>query len=1515
MNRTRLNPPLFNLTVLLLVLLAVPIAGRAQFTYVTNADNSLTLTACTGTGPVSIPASATGHPVSAVGASAFFNDTGLTSVTVPSSVTSIGSGAFSGCSGLTNAVLTDSITNLGATAFSGCLSLPGLTLPAGLTELSFGTFENCYALTNLVFPASLNSIDSSALFYCTSLKRLTVPSGVTNIGASAFAGCYGLTNVVLAASVTNWGGGVFSGCSSLPGLTLPAGLTEIPNGAFQNCTALTNLVFPAGLKDIEAYAFVNCASLTSLTLPDAVTNLGQQACLDCPSLTNVTVGTGLTTLGAEAFTECGSLLNFTVSGTNPDFSSSGGVLFNKTQTALLQYPLGLVGDYTIPDGVTSVADQAFWGSANLTSVSLPASVVSLGYLALDGCDAMTEIDVASTNPAFTNLDGVLFDKTMSTLVQFPGGWNGAYTVPAGVINVGDFSFYGCPYVTSVTLAASVSTIGQDAFAGDYSLTNVMMNNGLTSIGSSAFFNTGGAGLTSVTIPNSVTNVGDDAFNSCYTLTNVLIGSGVMNLGAYAFWDCNNLQTALFEGNPPLVDGQPGQDDTTVFSSDSAPEVVNVSYLPGSSGWGFFGGQNTTEYTNPATDFQTSVNGDGTLTITAFLGTESILSIPGSIGGQTVSGIADQAFANQTNLVYAGIPASVTTIGFEPFVGCTNLQAFGVDAASLSFASAGGVLFDVYLNTLLAFPDGVTGSYTLPRIGYVGDGAFAGCSLTNVIFPATIAGVGQSAFEKSPYLTQAQFRGNAPTVDGNYGNMDTTVFQDDQSGTVYYLTGAAGWGSTFGGWNTQTTNTPATDFTYVTNSGSITITGCLVQEDNVAFPDTITGHPVTVIGDNALANQTNLLTAGLSDNVVALGTNSFANDPLLASVTLDSNLASIGATAFANCTSLAGINFDDGLTSIGDQAFSNCPSLTSASLDSSLTNLGVSAFSDCSGLASVTIPASLASIGTDAFQGCYSLASFSVATGNPSYSSAGGVLFNSAETTLLVYPPGLAGNYTIPSGVTNVATNAFYECWELASVSIPASVTSGLDGGAFYGCYPTNFTVASGNTHYASSGGVLFNQPLTRLIQYPAGLAGTYTVPGGVTDIGAGAFQDCYYLTAVTLDTSLTNIEADAFSTCYQLRLVTIPANVTGIGDSAFEFCGNLGSVSLGNSVTGLGDSAFYGCQNLTNLVLDSGLVSIGDAAFQGCYLLTNTLAIPNSVVVIGDGAFAGCSSLTGLTLGSSVASIGQDAFESCFRLTNTLTIPASVTNLAAWAFNGCYGLTNVTISAALGSIGYEAFSQCSSLAGVEFPATLTNLGSYSFAYCPKLAGVALPAGLTTVGAGTFYDSGLINVTLPDSVTSLGDFAFGWCSALTNAVIGVGVTNVGSWAFEGAGLTNVYFRGNAPLIDGAMGNAGNVVFSGSGVVYYVPGTTGWQASFGGWPTAAWYLPQPQILGAGAGLTADRSAYQFGIASGTGSQVIIEASTNLVNWTSLTTNTLVNGTNLFDDGNWAAYPQRFYRVRLP
>jgi hypothetical protein len=395
-----------------------------DYTYATN-NGAITIARYTGPGgAVSIPDTIYGMPVTGIGSHAFDHSNSVTSVTIPGSVTNIGSFAFAYCTGMTNLTIGNSVKSIGDAALAGCSRLTCVVLPNGVTTIGIQAFHDCPSLTDVIIPNSVTSIGMGTFECCSSLTGVTIPNSVTDLGSSVFSGCgsltgmtipnsvtsiqtdafghcVGLTNIVIGNGVTNIGGWAFQYCSSLTSITLPNSVAGIGYSAFYNCTGLASVTISNSLASMGDYAFYGCASLphitlpsklprigdrtfycctslTNIAIPDSVTTIGQGAFYGCSSLATVTIGSGVTSILGWVFYECPCLTEITVAPANPAYSSVGGVLFNKSLTALVMFPVGRTGSYTISNSVTAIEDGAFWGCSRLTSLTMPSGLTWIG---------------------------------------------------------------------------------------------------------------------------------------------------------------------------------------------------------------------------------------------------------------------------------------------------------------------------------------------------------------------------------------------------------------------------------------------------------------------------------------------------------------------------------------------------------------------------------------------------------------------------------------------------------------------------------------------------------------------------------------------------------------------------------------------------------------------------------------------------------------------------------------------------------------------------------------------------------------------------------------------------------------------------------------------------------------------------------------------------------------------------------------------------------------------------------
>ncbi len=270
-----------------------------------------------------------------IGDGAFYDCSGLTSVTIGNSVTSIGYNAFERCSGLTSVTIPNSVTSIGSYAFSGCSSLTSVTIPNSVTSIDYYAFFGCSGLTKVNY---LGTVDEWVEFNW----RFGNPASIAN---DLYINNELVTDVKIT-SASSIGDGAFTNCKSIKSVEICNSVTSIGLGTFSGCSGLTEVTIPNSVTYIDAYAFTDCSGLTSVTIGNNVTSIGVSAFSGCSGLTEVTIGESVTSIDEEAFSGCDKLRKVTAYPTTvPSVYENSFAHYN----AALYVPCDVYDDYFFDD--------------------------------------------------------------------------------------------------------------------------------------------------------------------------------------------------------------------------------------------------------------------------------------------------------------------------------------------------------------------------------------------------------------------------------------------------------------------------------------------------------------------------------------------------------------------------------------------------------------------------------------------------------------------------------------------------------------------------------------------------------------------------------------------------------------------------------------------------------------------------------------------------------------------------------------------------------------------------------------------------------------------------------------------------------------------------------------------------------------------------------------------------------------------------------------------------------------
>ena len=745
------------------------------------------------------------------------------------------------------------------------------------------------------------------------------------------------------------------------------------------------------------------------------------------------------------------------------------------------------------------------------------------------------------------------------------------------------------------------------------------------------------------------------------------------------------------------------------------------------------------------DYEYTVS-NGAATITDYLGSDTVITIPSKINGYPVKKIGNHAFESCYSLTSVTIPNSVTSIGEIAFRYCADLASvvipdsvkiigdcaffgcLGLKTIELghSVTSIGNSTFwGCSSLTDITIPNGVKS---------IGDSAFSGCSLTEITIPDTVTNIGDYAFYSCD-LTSV-------TIPNSVKYFGESIFEQSNLQNLYYEGSVAEW------------------ITVIKNSA----------DDEYYCPP--------------------------NSNAV----NFYINGEL----TIPSDIAEIPAYAFENCKNLTNVTIPNSVISIGDYAFYECKSLTSVTIPNSVKYIGDSIFANLN-LDTLNYEGSaeewLTIISNSADDEYYSPPN----SNSENFYINGDLTIPSDITEIPSYAFRNCKNLTavtIPDSITSIGTWAFGNCYNLTSVTIPNSVkyigdsifaNLNLETLDYGGSVAEWLTVI-----YNSAAGGYYSPPNSYAESFYINGKGDYTISSEITEIPAYTFSSCKNLTSFNIPDSVISIGDYAFYNCEGLTDIDIHNKVTSIGNNSFCYCSSLKSVTIPNSVTSIGYNTFSNCVSLTSVTIPSNVKAIGSSSFSGSNSLKEILV---------DSANKNYCSVDGVLFNkdkTELVSYPNGKSDSLYK------IPESVRDICDFAFSGCSNLKNLTIPDSVTSIGVYSLSHCSSLESIKMGGGVADIGEAAFIDCSKLKNIYVDSSnknYCTVNGILFnkdktelvaYPNGKSDSSykIPESVQSINDYAFYICNAINSVIISKNVNYIGYMSFvECKNINDVYFEGD------------------------------------------------------------------------------------------------------------------------
>lgn len=896
----------------------------------------------------------------------------------------------------------------------------------------------------------------------------------------------------------------------------------------------------------------------------------------------------------------------------------------------------------LPEGITQLANYAFYNCTNLAEINIPANVTTIGNYCFDYCGSLSTVIFEGT--ALTSIGNYSFAFTTSLK---------AIDLPEGLttINTAAFNASG---IEEIVMPSTLSVIGDGAFYYALALHSVTFNEGLENICREAFY--GCSSLKEIIIPDSVTSISRYSVTSagstssnyytfayCTSLERVVLGSNVTKIGKYTFYGCSSLKeiewggvTALYGyafaacGFEELTLPEQITSFNTYAFADNV-KLKKVYYYSSVSQNYLFANCTSLETVAIKTDQAftfSSTTFSGCTSLAAFYVDENNASftvidnflvrtdtmeataIPGILLTQEVVTIPEgittfpAVFQNDTALKTVYLPSTITSLQNNIFSYCSSLENV-IFADNCALTSLPTYTFrNCSALTKISLPD---------NLETLGNYVFYGCTaLTEIEFPDSLLSIGNYVFQNCSSLKKVYFPENLTSI-GSY------AFNKCSSLTDVKLPES------------------------LISIGNYAFSACTSLEV-INLPDNLTS-----ISDYAFSQCTSLKEIDFPENVVSIGKYAFQQCYSLQNISIPEGLASIGNYAFYQCSLLNEISLPDSVNSIGTGAFKDCVELKSLRLPASLSNVPASIISGTL-IESITIPASVTAIDAKAFDEAYELREFIVEEGNENFSVRDGILFSSETPYIL--PNVLCGDdetWTVPEYFTSLPSQ-FFAYKTAGTVVIPSTVTEMVSSYLF-----KNSRIKE----------VIIETPFTEIHSY---------------------MYNYSHLEKIVIPDSVTTIGNNAFSYCDALKEVIIPESVVSIGTTLFANCNSINYLEIRSS-----------CPDICNIFASPNMYETSSGVYLDNQIsYTTWTSSLETLIIAGNDYFTVVDNVLYTkdmkTLVLYPGGIAQNEF----------TVPEGVTRIEALAFRENDNLTKVILPESLVSIGHKAFYSCAALKTFEF---------------------------------------------------------------------------------------------------------------------------------------------------------------------------------------------------------------------